>query len=57
MAAAIHDTVASGAWDATAREAQRQVAASFPLDAVCDEWVRVLVDNLSPETARGTLAR
>ena len=57
MAAAIHDTVASGRWAPTAAQAQRQVAASFPLDAVCEEWVRVLVDDLSPETAHGTLAR
>lgn len=57
MAAAIHDTVASGRWTQTAADAQRQVAASFPLDAVCEQWVRVLVDDLSPDTAHGTLAR
>ena len=57
MASSIHDTVLSGRWAETAAQAQRQVAASFPLDAVCDEWVSVLVHNLSPDTAHGTLAR
>ena len=57
MAEAIHRTVASGQWAETAAQAQRQVRASFPLDAVCDEWVRVLVEDLSPDTAHGTLAR
>jgi hypothetical protein len=33
------------------------VRASFPLDAVCDTWARILVEDLSPDTAQGTLAR
>ena len=57
MAEAIHDTVASGRWEQTAVEAHRQVAASFPLPVVCDEWARILVEDLSPDTAHGTLAR
>ena len=57
MADAIHEIVSSGRWAETADVAQRQVAASFPLDAVCEEWARVLVTNLSPDTAQGTLAR
>ena len=57
MADAIHETVSSGGWVQAAADAQRQVAASFPLDAVCREWGRVIVANLSPDTAHGTLAR
>ncbi|MEK9809751.1 MAG: hypothetical protein VW362_04845, partial [Candidatus Nanopelagicales bacterium] len=56
-AEAIHDTVASGQWATTAAQARRQVEASFPLPAVCDEWARILVEDLSPDTAHGTLAR
>ena len=57
MAEAIHAVVSSGRWAEAASLAQRQVSASFPLSAVCDEWARVLVADLSPDTARGTLAR
>ena len=57
MADAIHETVSSGAWLATAHVANQQVRASFPLDSVCGTWSRILVDDLSPDTARGTLAR
>jgi len=57
LARAIHDTVSSGSWAVAAAEAQRQVRASFPLYAVCDEWLRILVEDLSPDTAHGTLAR
>ena len=57
MADAIHEIVASGRWAETAAIAQRQVSASFPLDSVCEEWARVLVTDLSPDTAQGTLAR
>jgi glycosyltransferase involved in cell wall biosynthesis len=56
-AQAIHETVASGQWASTAAQARRQVEASFPLPAVCDEWARILVQDLSPDTAHGTLAR
>ncbi len=56
-AEAIHDTVASGQWAATAAQARHQVEASFPLPAVCDVWARILVEDLSPDTAHGTLAR
>ena len=57
MATAIHSTVSSGRWEQVAAEAQRQVGASFPLDDVCEQWVRVLVEDVSPDTALGTLAR
>ena len=36
---------------------REQVEASFPLDAVCETWARILVEDLSPDTAHGTLAR
>lgn len=57
MAEAIHRTVSSGNWGVEAALANAQVQASFPLDAVCREWSRILVEDLSPDTARGTLAR
>jgi len=57
MADWIHDIVESEAWESTARQAREQVEASFPLPAVCDEWARIVVGNLSPDTAHGTLAR
>lgn len=53
----IHETVASGRWAQTAAEARQQVEASFPLPVVCDEWARILVEDLSPDTAQGTLAQ
>jgi len=57
MAEAIHDITASGRWQAERALARDQVLASFPLDAVCDVWAQILVEDLSPETAQGTLAR
>lgn len=57
VADAIHDTTRSGRWDAERGRARDQVRASFPLDAVCDTWARILVEDLSPDTAHGTLAR
>jgi glycosyltransferase involved in cell wall biosynthesis len=54
---AIHEVTMSGRWDAQRRTAHDQVCASFPLEAVCDTWARILVEDLSPETAQGTLAR
>ncbi|MGI9196431.1 MAG: glycosyltransferase [Candidatus Nanopelagicales bacterium] len=57
MAAAIHETVASGTWAETAAAAQRQVTASFPLETVCESWADILVQDASPDTAQGTLAK
>ena len=57
VAEAIHEVTRSGRWDTERRTAREQVRASFPLDAVCDTWARILVEDLSPETAHGTLAR
>jgi glycosyltransferase involved in cell wall biosynthesis len=57
MAEAIHETVSSGRWAQTARDARAQVADSFALEMVCDIWSRILVEDLSPDTAHGTLAR
>jgi glycosyltransferase involved in cell wall biosynthesis len=54
---AIYDVVASGQWDATRAIARDQVSASFSLEAVCDTWASILVEDLSPDTAHGTLAR
>lgn len=54
---AIYDVVASGQWDATRAIARDQVRASFSLEAVCDTWASILVEDLSPDTAHGTLAR
>ena len=57
MAEAIHRTTSSGTWAREAALARAQVEASFPLDAVCREWARILAEDLSPDTALGTLAR
>ena len=57
VADAIHEVTASGRWEAERLFAREQVQASFPLDAVCDTWARILVEDLSPDTAHGTLAR
>jgi glycosyltransferase involved in cell wall biosynthesis len=57
MADSIFETVRSGRWHDEAADAHRQVRASFPLPMVCAEWTRVLVEDISPSTAEGTLAR
>jgi glycosyltransferase involved in cell wall biosynthesis len=57
LADAIHDITVSGRWEEQRHLARDQVRASFPLDAVCDTWARILVEDLSPDTAQGTLAR
>jgi len=57
VADAIHEITSSGRWQATRDFAREQVLASFPLDAVCQTWARILVEDLSPDTAHGTLAR
>ncbi len=57
VADAIHEINASGRWEAERLFAREQVQASFPLDAVCETWARILVEDLSPDTAHGTLAR
>jgi len=54
---AIHEITVSGRWAREGSIGRDQVLASFPLDAVCDTWARILVEDLSPETAQGTLAR
>jgi glycosyltransferase involved in cell wall biosynthesis len=56
-AEAIHEVTVSGGWDAARARARDQVRASFPLGAVCDTWATILVQDLSPDTAHGTLAR
>ena len=57
VADAIHEVTASQRWDAERAFAREQVSVSFPLDAVCQTWARILVEDLSPDTAHGTLAR
>lgn len=57
VADAIHEVTASGNWEAARVFAREQVQASFPLEAVCQTWARILVEDLSPDTAHGTLAR
>ena len=54
---AIHEITVSGRWEEQRHLARDQVRASFPLHAVCDTWARILVEDLSPDTAQGTLAR
>jgi hypothetical protein len=56
-AEAIHEVTVSGGWDSARAHARDQVRASFPLGAVCDTWATILVQDLSPQTAHGTLAR
>lgn len=57
VADTIHATVTDGQWQGQREQAREQVRASFPLDAVCDTWAQILVEDLSPDTAHGTLAR
>ena len=57
IADAIHATVRDGQWALQRQQAREQVRASFPLETVCDTWARVLVEDLSRDTAHGTLAR
>jgi hypothetical protein len=47
----------SGQWVREGSIGRDQVLGSFPLDAVCDTWARILVEDLSSDTAQGTLAR
>jgi hypothetical protein len=54
---AIYAAVRDGHWESDRERARDQVRASFPLDAVCDTWALILVEDLSPDTAHGTLAR
>jgi len=56
MAERILTTVHDGRWEQERRTAQRHLAESFPLDAVCESWARLLLENASPGTAQGTLA-
>lgn len=57
VADAIHEVTSSGQWHATRSFAREQVLASFPLEDVCQTWARILVEDLSPDTSHGTLAR
>jgi glycosyltransferase involved in cell wall biosynthesis len=57
VADAIYEAQRSGAWSAQRDQARSQVRASFPLEDVCDTWAGILVEDLSPDTAHGTLAR
>jgi len=56
MAERILNTVHDGRWEDERRTAQQHLAESFPLEAVCASWTRLLVENASPDTAHGTLA-
>ncbi|MBI1379309.1 MAG: glycosyltransferase [Frankiales bacterium] len=56
MAERILTTVHEDRWEAEGLRAQQHLSASFPLDAVCAAWTRLLVENASPDTAQGTLA-
>lgn len=55
IAEAIYEIVSSGRWDEERRVAFDSVSNAFPLDAVCDLWARLLVENLPPETAERSL--
>jgi hypothetical protein len=56
MAERILTTVHEGRWEAERHTAQQHLAASFPLVAVCASWARLLLEDASPDSARGTLA-
>lgn len=56
IAVAIHEITMSGRWNSERRRAREQVRVSFPHDEVCATWARILVEDLSPDTARRTLA-
>jgi len=56
MAERILSTVHEGRWSAEGHTAREHLLASFPLDAVCATWAGMLVDDVSPDTAYGTLA-
>jgi len=56
MAERILTVVHDGRWEAEGRTAHRHLLESFPLDAVCAAWTRLLVEDASPESALGTLA-
>jgi glycosyltransferase involved in cell wall biosynthesis len=56
MAERILTTVHDASWEQERRTAKEHLAESFPLDAVCESWARLLLENASPDTAQGTLA-
>ena len=56
MADRILTTVREGHWLEEGQKAQDHLLASFPLDAVCGTWTSLLLENISPATANGTLA-
>jgi len=56
MAERILTTVHEDRWAQEGAVARRHLEESFPLDQVCAAWARLLTDDASPETARGTLA-
>ena len=56
MADRILETVHGDRWSEESEVAKAHLRGSFPLDAVCASWTRLLVDNVAPGSARGTLA-
>lgn len=51
MSDVILETVHSGSWIERSRDAQREVAVSFPLSAVCDAWSTLLVEDVAAGSA------
>jgi hypothetical protein len=51
IAEVILDTVNSHAWSRLADTAFDEVSGSFPLNAVCDAWADLLVENVPSSTA------
>jgi len=56
MADRILATVSESRWSGESRLAKEHLRASFPLDAVCASWTRLLVQDVAPSAVRGTLA-
>ncbi len=55
MADAIDETVRGGSWEVSRQRAYAEVGASFPLDEVCDAWVRLIAGDGVPERWRSSL--
>jgi len=56
MAQRILTTVHEGQWAAEGSDARDHLLSSFSLDKVCATWAGLLLENVSPQTAQGTLA-
>ena len=57
MADRIDEIVRGGRWEEESVVAARQVAASFPLRDVVEDWTRILVTDVDPDKYGDTLAR